>query len=181
MEQSLQWILNRTSIRSYTRQPVPQEKLEQIIRAGMAAPCAVNEQLWEFIAVTDPAILNALGEKLPNSRMLSNAAAAILVCGDLDHTFATAHNTRNGNTTSPFWIMDCSAATENILLAAEILGLGAVWTAVYPNQTSVETVRQVLSLPEHITPLNAIPIGYPAAPVSPKDKWNPAKLHWNRW
>ena len=170
----LDWILNRRSVRSYTDQAVSVEDLEQILRAGMAAPSAVNQQLWEFIVITEPKLLKLLGEELPYAKMLLHAHAAIMVCGDVTRSF-------DQNPKSEFWIMDCSAATENILLAVEALGLGAVWTAVYPDAKRVESVRKILSLPESILPLNVIPVGYPAVAESPKDKWNPKAVHWNRW
>lgn len=170
----LSWILSRKSVRSFTDEPVKAEALEQILRAGMAAPAAVNEQLWEFIVIDQPDVLKTLGEELPYAKMLFKARAAIVVCGDVSKTF-------NGDPHSPYWIMDCSAATENILLAVEALGLGAVWTAAYPDPKRVESVRRILSLPETVIPLNVIPIGRPAVNEPPKDKWNPKAVHWNGW
>lgn len=170
----LEWIMNRRSVRSYTDQAVSKEDLEKILRAGMAAPSAVNQQLWEFIVIDDRDMLKKLGEELPYAKMLLHAHAAILVCGDVSRSFD--HNPK-----SEFWIMDCSAATENILLAVESLGLSAVWTAVYPDPKRVESVRRILDLPESVLPLNVIPVGYPAGKEKPQDKWNPKAVHWNRW
>jgi nitroreductase len=170
----LSWIMKRKSVRKYTDQPVTSEDLQKILRAAMSAPSAVNQQLWEFVVIDDRQTLKQLGEGLPYAKMLLHAHAAIVVCGNLTKTF-------DHDPQSPYWIMDCSAATENILLAVETLGLGAVWTAVYPDPKRIEIVRRVLALPEHILPLNAIPIGVPAAEEAPKDKWNPDVIHQNHW
>jgi nitroreductase len=170
----LSWIMNRKSVRSFKPGAVSNEDLEKIIRAGMAAPSAVNQQLWEFIVVTDKEILTRLGNGLPYAKMLLHAPAAIIVCGDVTRSFD--HDPK-----SEYWIMDCSAATENILLAVEALGLGAVWTAVYPDPKRVECVREVLRLPSTVLPLNVIPVGYPAVDEMPKDKWKPELVHWNKW
>jgi nitroreductase len=170
----LTWIMQRKSVRSYQDKPVQAEDLEKILRAGMAAPSAVNQQLWEFIVINRQDVLRKLGEELPYAKMLIHAHAAIVVCGNLNKTF-------DHNPQSTYWIMDCSAATENILLAVEALGLGAVWTAVYPDARRVESVRRILNLPQTVVPLNAIPIGYPERDEQPKDKWNKDALHWNNW
>ncbi len=170
----LSWIMNRKSIRRYQDVPVNDEDLQKILQAGMAAPSAVNQQLWEFIVVTESQTLKSLGSELPYAKMLLQAHAAIIVCGNLTKTF-------NHDPQSPYWIMDCSAASENILLAVEMLGLGAVWTAVYPEAQRVEAVRRILNLPEQVIPLNVIPIGVPAVKEAAKNKWNPLVVHQNRW
>jgi len=170
----LTWIMQRKSVRSYQDRPVQAEDLEKILRAGMAAPSAVNQQLWEFIVINRQDVLRKLGEELPYAKMLIHAHAAIVVCGNLNKTF-------DHNPQSTYWIMDCSAATENILLAVEALGLGAVWTAVYPDVRRVESVRRILNLPQTVIPLNVIPIGYPERDEQPKDKWNKDAVHWNNW
>jgi nitroreductase len=170
----LTWIMKRKSVRRYKDQTITAEDLQKILRAAMAAPSAVNQQLWEFVTINDPQVLKPLGEGLPFAKMLLHAHAAIVVCGNLTKTFD--HDSK-----SPYWIMDCSAATENILLAVETLGLGAVWTAVYPDPQRIEVVRRILALPEFILPLNVIPIGVPAVEEAPKDKWNPDRIHWNHW
>lgn len=166
-------ILTRTSIRAFTDQPVAAETIEQILRAGMAAPSAVNRQPWAFVAVTDRAQLDRLQEVHPNARMLATAQAAIVVCGDMSKAIE--------GPMGAYWIQDASAATENILLAAHALGLGAVWTGVYPNPDRVPAVSEVLELPPHIIPLCVIPMGYPAESPAPKDKWKPENVHFDRW
>lgn len=166
-------ILTRTSIRAFTDTPVESEKLEQLLRAGMAAPSAVNRQPWAFVVVTEREQLDNLREAQPHAQMLGTAQAAIVVCGDMNKALE--------GWAQDYWIQDASAATENILLAAHGLGLGAVWTGVYPNPELVPAVSEVLGLPSHIIPLNVIPLGYPDESPAPKDKWDESNVHYNRW
>ena len=173
MNDTLKTIFSRKSIRSYKDEPVSREKLEMLIKAGMAAPTAVDKRPWEYIVITDRKVLNQLADALPYAKMVSTAAAAIIVGGDVRKQW--------GGLESDYWIMDCSAATENILLAAESMGLGAVWTAIYPEDARIRAVRQILGIPPHIVPLNLVPVGVPAGREKPKDKYNPAQIHWNRW
>lgn len=160
-------ILSRKSVRNYTEQPVEREKVEALLRAGMAAPSARDKRPWEFVVVTDRATLDRMANGLPYAKMLKKAPLAIVVCGDSEK--------------SNLWEHDCSAATQNILLAAESMGLGAVWTAAFPYDDRVKVVSESLSLPENIKPLCVIPVGYPKGDHSPKEKWNPAKIHYNIW
>lgn len=166
----LESIMTRTSIRRYTDQPVEKETVEKLLRAGMAAPTAVNRQPWHFVAITSREKLDELAGTARNGGMLRQAPLAIVVCGDMDKAM-----TGKGQA---FWIQDCSAATENILLAAHALGLGAVWTGVYPMDERVAEVSKVLSLPQNIVPLCTIIIGYPAEQPKPKDKWKPENVTW---
>ena len=170
---TLDVIHQRKSVRSYAAKEVSKEQLETLVRAGMAAPSARNLQPWAFVAITERAVLDEMAKGLPYAKMLLDAPAAIIVCGDLQK--AATDVDRN------FWVQDCSAATQNILLAAESIGLGAVWTAAFPYQDRMDAVIKALELPEHILPLNVIPIGYPATNEQPKDKWNPENLHWEKW
>lgn len=161
-------ILSRTSVRSFTDQPVEQEKIQKLLQAGMAAPSAVNKQPWHFVVVTDRKVLDALGDANPNAGFVKKAPLAIVVCGDM--TKALEGGGRE------FWIQDCSAATENILLAAVGMGLGATWTGTYPAQERCEAVARVLNLPETMIPLNTIVIGYPDGTPQAKNKWNDANV-----
>lgn len=163
----------RTSIRSYLPREVEEEKVEQLLRAAMAAPTATNKQPWAFIVIKDRALLEELGNTLPYAKMTKDAPLAITVCGDLNKAIAGEG--------SEYWVQDASAATENLLLAAKSLDLGAVWTGVYPIKARVKEVQQILQLPRHIVPLNVIPIGYPAENPLPKDKWKPENVHVDRW
>ena len=167
MQTLLDGILSRRSIRQFTGESIKEEDLNKIIKAGMAAPSAKNIQPWSFIVVTDKDILNKLCKALPYAKMLDKAGAAIIVCGDI----------KEEN-----WVVDCAAATENILLAAHALGYGAVWTAVYKYESRIEPVRQECKIPKEIVPLNVIPIGIPVDKnVKPIDKYNQKKIHKNIW
>lgn len=173
---ALECILTRTSVRQYAPdRTISRDTVETLLRAAMSAPTAVNKQPWAFVAIDNRAELDSLTSVLPYARMLSQAPLAIVVCGDLSKAI------EDENADGGFWIQDVSAATENLLLAAHALGLGAVWTGVYPDPERVKGVQQHLGMPENIIPLAVVPIGYPAGPQKPKDKWNPENIHFNRW
>jgi nitroreductase len=173
MKDVISIIHQRKSVRSYTKASVNRESLSELTKAGMAAPSAGNKQPWAFIVVDDRSILDALGAGLPYAKMLKQAPAAIIVCGDLHKAYTGWEQN--------FWVQDCSAAAENILLAAEAMGFGAVWTGVYPDKDRDNLVRKILNLPRHIIPLNVIPLGHPMEIEKPKNKWNKANLIWNKW
>lgn len=166
-------IMSRTSVRAYLDRKVEDEKVEKMLRAGMAAPSAVNAQPWHFIVVSDTALLASLAESCPNAKMAASAPLAIVVCGDMDKT--PNENIR------PFWVQDASAATENILLEANALGLGAVWTGTYPSEERCAKVAELLNLPANIIPLNTIVIGYPKDKPQPKDKWKTENVSYNKY
>ena len=173
MNETMKTILSRRSVRAYAAAPVSGEQLDGLVRAGMAAPSAVDARPWDFIVVTDKALLGQLAAALPYAKMAAQAAAAIVVTGDIRR--------QHGGEGASFWLMDCSAATQNILLAAESLGLGAVWTAVYPEADRVAAVRKMLGIPAHVVPLNLIPIGVPAAKPKPADRYEAGLVHKDRW
>lgn len=164
----LDTIFARRSIRKYTEEPVNQEHIELLLKAAMAAPSASNRKPWQFVVVTERETLDALAEGHAHGKMLFDATLCISVCGDLTER-------------ERFWVQDCSAATENLLLAATALGLGAVWLGVYPRDERVAAVRQVLDLPEHITPLDLISIGHPAEEKEPRTQYDEGRVHWERW
>lgn len=166
--QTLETIFNRKSVRKYTERPVEKEKLETLVRAGMAAPSSRDRRPWEFVIVTNRDLLDKMGDGLPLARMLKETKQAIIVCGD---------TVKSENA----WQLDCSAAAQNILLAAESIGLGAVWTAAYPYPERMKIIRDALQLPEHILPLTVIPLGYPTGIEKPKDKYNKKQIHYNGW
>ena len=172
-EKVMENILNSKSVRKYTKEEVKKEQLEMLVRAGMAAPSARNSQPWLFFVIDDRAILDNLAKQLPNAKMLLNAKAAIVVCGNLQK--ALEGDGRE------FWVQDCSAATQNILLAAESMGLGAVWTGAYPRKETVNIIKVELGLPEHIVPLNVIPIGWQTGEEKPKQKYTEENIRWNKW
>ncbi len=163
-------IFSRASIRNFSDSSVDNGQLEELVRAGMAAPSAVNMQPWRFMIITSRELLDTLADRLPYAKMLSGAPAAISVCGDIRKT--------TGEKEREYWVQDCSAATENILLAAHGSGLGAVWTAVYPVDERIDIVQDLLDLPTYIVPLNVIALGYPSERRSAKDKWDKEKIQW---
>lgn len=168
--QTLEVIHKRKSVRNFTDQAVSKQQIETLLRAGMAAPTAVNRQPWAFYVVTQRASLDALAQQLPYAKMLAQAQAAIVVCGDMEK----AGNMKDKG----YWVQDCAAATQNILLAAESMGLGAVWTASYPYDDRTEAVINELNLPNTHIPLNVIPIGYPTGEDQPKNKWKAENIIW---
>jgi nitroreductase len=165
-------IHSRKSVRHFTGQEVSKELLEKILRAGMAAPTAVNKQPWSFVVITDRKTLDNLKDGLPSAKMLDKAGAAIIVCAIPEK----AHGQK-----LEYSVIDSACAGENILLAAEALGLGAVWTAAYPDNDKMAFVRNTLNIPDNVIPLNVIPIGYPTGVDKPKDKFKPENIHWEKW
>ena len=169
---TLEAIFTRRSIRKYTDQPVADELIEQIIRAGMAAPSARNEQAWQFVVVRRPETLQALSQVSPYAGIVRSAQATIIVCGD--RQLETVPNLN-------YWALDCSNATQNILLAAHALGLGCVWVALYPREERIAAFRQVLPLPDHIVPLCMVPLGYPAETKEKVDRFDKTRIHNEQW
>lgn len=165
-------IHSRKSVRQYTDEAVTPEQVETMLRAAMAAPTAVNYQPWRFVVVTEREKLDAMAEILPFAKMLKQAPLAIVVCGE---------TVWMGGNENPYWQQDCAAATQNLLLAAEAIGLGAVWTGVYPNEELYVRLHDFLGLPTTVQPFCAIPIGHPAGNEQPKDKWKPENIHYEKW
>lgn len=165
-------IHSRKSVRQYTEQKVERDMLEILVRAGMAAPTAVNRQPWAFIAIDSREILDFLSEELGGNKILKAAPSAIVVCGDLNKALQNLPD---------YWVQDCSAATQNILLAAEGVGLGAVWIGIFPREERIKAVSKVCRLPENLIPLNVIAIGCPTGVEQPKDKWKPENVFWNTY
>lgn len=165
-------IMTRTSIRQYKDQPVEQEKIDIMLKAAMAAPTAVNLQPWHFIVITDKKTIGLLSGKQP-----TNAPLLIAMCGDTDKTTMP-----DGKMKLPdFWVQDVSAATENLLLAAHALGLGAVWTGVYPAMERVAEVANVLNCPQNIVPVAVVRVGYPDEAPEPKNKFKEENISYNKF
>jgi len=160
----------RRSIRHYTKEPIKPDTIEWLLKAAMAAPSAGNQQPWHFIVIQDRRVLDEIPKLHPYAQMATEASLAILVCGD----------TRNEKHPG-FWVQDCSAATENILIEACELGLGAVWVGVYPNEQRVSALSKLVGLPEKIIPLSLIPIGYPSEHKQPSERYDISKVHQNSW
>ena len=160
----------RRSIRKYNEGKISEETINKIIEAGMEAPSAINEQPWHFIVITDKEILNKIPEIHPHALMARQATIGIIVCCDLSLEKA-----------KDMWVQDCSAATQNILLAVHALGLGAVWTGVYPRKERVDGFKEMFNLPKDIIPFLFIPIGYPAEKPFKADRFKNSRIHYNKW
>ena len=163
-------IHSRKSVRSYTDEPVAPEQVESLLRAAMAAPSGMNAQPWRFVVVTEPEVKKQLA--IGFNKMIAKAPVVIVVCGKTTKALGGAN---------PNWTADCAAATENLLLAAEALGLGAVWTACYPYEDRMGPAIEALGLPDNVKPYCIVPVGHPAGNDKPKDKWKPENIHYEKW
>ena len=164
---TLETIAQRKSVRRYTDQKVSRDTIDMLLRAAMAAPSSKDRRPWQFVVVDDRAALDTLSARLPFASMLAHVPQALVVCGDSD--------------LSESWYLDCSAATQNFLLAAQATGLSAVWTGVYPNADRIVAVQEVLGLPHNVMPLAVVPFGYGYGIEQPKDKYDAARIHYNKW
>lgn len=163
-------IFKRRSIRKYKDMEVEEEKIEKLLKAAAAAPSAGNEQPWHFVVIKDRDTLNHLAEVHPYAKMLKDAPLAVAVCGDL-----------NKQRHEGFWVQDCAAATQNILLEAVSLDLGAVWIGAYPNEERERVVSEVLDVPENIRTVSLISIGYPAEKKGKTDRLSDEIVHHDKW
>lgn len=173
MNPAIENIMTRTSVRAYTKEAVSEQDVETMLRAAMAAPTAVNKQPWQFVVITEKALLDSIAAAQPNMHMAAEAPLAIVVCGDMSLALPDA--------AQAYWIQDASAATENLLLGAHALGLGAVWCGIHPIAEREAYFRSLLKLPENIVPLACVVIGHPAESPQPKDKWKPERIHHNAY
>lgn len=162
-------ILGRVSVRRYADRPVDDEQVSALLHAAMSAPSGVNRQPWEFIVVDDPSLLTRMANALPYAKMAAEAPMAIVICGSRERFLEGVDGV--------LWEQDLSAASENLLLAAHALGLGGVWTCLYPHQDRMALVKAILDLPDAFVPFNLIPVGYPLADHAPMDKWHPERVH----
>ena len=170
---ALKVIMNRSSCRVFQHKEVEDNKIELLLRAAMAAPSALNAQPWHFIVINDPEILKQLSTPSPHTGFMESAPLAIALCGDM---------TKKANAIEgQYWEHDICAATENLLIAAQALGLGATWTGSYPLESRSKVAKEVLQLPDHIVPVSIVAIGYPAMEAQVKDKWNPDNISFNRY
>lgn len=172
MNPLLQFIYSRRSVRQYTNQAIPETMLTDLLEAAMAAPSAVAKDPWHFVVLRSRAAMDKLATALPNGQMLKSAAAAFIVCGDLQQV----HDQELS-----FLLQDCSAAIENILLAATALGLGACWLGIHPREERMKAVCSLFALPENIVPVSGISLGWPASESPARTRYNPAKVHQERW
>lgn len=160
----------RRSIRKYTAQPIAGEDVRTMLGAAMLAPSAGNRQPWHFVVVDDRATLDRIATEHPYAKMAADAPLAVVVCGDLD-----------AEKTKGFWVQDCAAATQNLMLAARALGIGSVWCGLHPVEDRVAPIRRILGLPDNIIPLSLVVMGYPAQDFSQADRYQENKVHHNHW
>lgn len=167
---AIEAIPSRRSIRKYTNDPLPDPVVNEILRAAMSAPSAGNEQPWHFVVIRDRETLDRIPEVHPHAQMIKEAQVAVLICGDLG---LEKHK--------GFWVQDCSAATENLLLAANAKGLGAVWLGIYPREDRVDGLRRLLNIPRSVIPFALVPLGHPAEKKPKEDRFNINRIHLERW
>ena len=163
-------IYKRRSIRKYTDEPVTDETIRSFVKAGMNAPSAGNEQPWHFVIINDRKVLDQLATAHPYAKMLYQAPAAILVCGEPDLERYKG-----------FWVQDCSAATENILLEIADRDYGGVWIGVYPNENYIRDITAIMKIPKGIIPFALIAVGHPAERKPVKDLFREERLRYNGW
>jgi nitroreductase len=163
-------IRSRRSIRHYTSEGVTEDEIRNLLEAAMCAPSAGNERPWHFVVIEDRPTLNELSKRHPYANMLREAPLAILICADPS---LEKH--------AGFWVQDCAAATQNILLEAEDLGLGAVWLGVHPVEDRVSALREICKLPESITPFALVSVGRPAERKPASDRYDESRVHRNQW
>lgn len=170
MTDILNTLMKRRSVRCFAERPVEPEIIRKLLEAAMAAPTACNSQPWEFIAVTDAEVLDQVRGRLRSADY--NAPAAIVVLGNIQIA--------NNSAGKHFWVQDCSAAMENILIAAAGMDLGAVWIGVYPLPATIKPVKEIFNIPEAVTPLGIALFGYPAegAVPPPRTKYLEHRVHW---
>ncbi len=164
-------LLTRRSVRHFDpSKPVSPEILETLLRTAMQAPSAANAQPWHFVVITDRLAMEKVTEFHPAAESLHQAPLSILVCGD-DRLEKRPDR----------WMQDCTAATQNILLAAHALGLGAVWLGIHPDEIRIDNVRRMFNLPQEVHPLSLIAIGYPTRILQPVDRYKPERVHYEKF
>lgn len=172
MNPKLNFIFSRRSVRQYEDKEIPEKMVTDILEAAMAAPSAVAKDPWHFVVVRDRDTLRKIADGLPNGKMLASAGVGIVVCGDL----AKAHDQKES-----YMLQDCSAAIENILLAATALGLGCCWLGAHPRPDRIIHLRMVLEIPNEITPISVVSIGWPAQSPTPRTRYSDTAVHRERW
>ena len=176
-------IMQRKSVRSYTGDAIPDDIMESLLRAAMAAPSGLDIRPWHLVVLTDKSKYAEAFEGNFNMEKFMQSGAVVVFCADTTVTRPPRENPNAPAETkpNPMWRDDMGACTENFLIAAEAYGLGAVWTACYPFQNTMEPVRKYLNLPGNVVPYAIVPVGYPAGENTPKDKWDTTRVHYNRW
>jgi nitroreductase len=172
MDARLSFVFNRRSIRRYQERDVPADLVQSLLEAGMAAPSACCKDPWAFVVVRDKDRLSAMAAGLPNGAMLPKASIAIVVCGDLK----AAHDAQLS-----YLLQDCSAAVENMLLAAQALGLGACWLGVHPREDRMAHLRSTLGIPEPVIPIAVVAVGWPGEERPARTRFAPSRVHNETW
>ncbi len=168
MENDLDIILKRRSIRKYKNQKVPENLIRSLLQAAMSAPSACNQQPWHFVILEDKTVLKELSEIHSGFLTLKGSPLAILVCGE-----------PGAAKLEFYWEQDCSAATQNILIAATAMGLGAVWQGINPRGgEDSDMINRILKLPVHIRPFSLVSVGYPAEMTEPANRFSENKIHY---
>lgn len=167
---AIEALLTRRSVRHFKSQAIPDEEIETILRAAMHAPSANNQQPWHFVVLKERSVLEGVMEFQPYSSMLKEAPMAILVCGD-----------QRLERSPGKWVQDCSAATQNLLLAAHARGLGAVWINLHPDPERVKGMKNLVPIPPEVIPLCLVAVGYPSKPLPKADRFRPERIHFNQW
>jgi nitroreductase len=168
--ETIKAIMTRRSVRSYSGKKVTPAQIKILLKAAMNAPSACNQQAWQFVGITDRKVMLEITKVHPYAQMLKTAAFAIVVCGDPKAEICKG-----------YWVQDCAAATQNILLAAHSLGLGAVWLGVHPREQRVRDVRKLLGIPKAVVPLCIVSVGFPAKKVKPARRFSQRKVHYEQW
>ncbi len=163
-------IITRRSIRKYKPGTIDEEKIVEILKAAQYAPSAVNKQPWHFIVVDDKKLFGKIMQIHPHARMLSTASHAVIVCGD-----------ENLQHDDGYWIADCGAATENILLAAHSMNIGSCWVGLYPREQRMRDISILLGLPTHVKPFALISLGYPDEQKTHPERFKPERVFRNQW
>jgi len=172
MNETLQNILARKSYSNFASTPISEDDIDLLLQAAMAAPTGMDMRPWKFIVVTDKTTLQSISEALTYGKMVKTAAAAIVVCGNAKKSLITG---------ASYWVYDCSAATENILIAAQSMGIGGRWVSVAPSEKQITNIKALFKLPEDIEPLCTIALGYPEKLLPPKKKFDRKNIHWEKW
>lgn len=174
MKDCLEIIYTRRSVRTYSDKEIQDEEIRKILKAAMQAPSAGNEQPWHFIVVRDKEKLRKMSEAFTFGQMLPNASAAIVVCAD----------PKLSKYPYEMWVQDCSAATQNILIAARCLGIGSVWLGVYPREERMANLRKILQIPDDIVVFSVVSLGYPKSEnefYEAADRFREDRIHVEMW
>lgn len=168
--EKLDFILDRRSIRRFTDQKINKGQIKSILTAAMYAPSAVNMQPWHFVVIDEPALMEKVMEIHPHARMLRSASHAVVICGDelLQHG-------------DGYWVVDCGAATQNLLLAAQTMGLGTCWVGIHPREERKSAFSRLLKLPSHVRPFALVALGYPEESKARPERFHAGKVKHNGW